>query len=119
MKRNLAVISGFVLAVLIVIGGVLSGQHQTRSGVIPLKNNDVPGFAELLKISFESLVKDKLSTDSVNSLTAGHENENDSFFYEANMARADWEQKEDEDHEDENKENNSDEEKKDENTNRR
>lgn len=111
MKRILAVISGLVLAVLIVIGGFLAEQHRTASGAIPIKNNDVAGFAELLKISFESVVKGKLSTDPVNSLTAGHENENGPLVYEVNIAKADPEQKDDEDHEEENKEN-SDEEKK-------
>ena len=107
MKRYLAVISGFVLAVLIVIGGFL-----TRSGVLPIKSNEAAGFAELLKISFESVVREKLLTDPVNSLTARHENESDPLVYEVTIAKTDPEQKEDEDHEDENKENHKDEKKK-------
>ncbi len=107
MKRLLAVISGLVLAVLIVMGGFL-----TQSGVLPIKSTDAAGFAELLKISFESVVKEKFLTDPVNSLTAGHGNESDPLVYEVAIAKTDPEQKEGEDHEDENKENIKDEKKK-------
>jgi hypothetical protein len=104
MKRLLAVISGLVLAVLIVIGGFL-----TRSGVLPIKSNEAAGFAELLKISFESVVRERLLTDPVNSLTARDGNESDPLVCGFAMAETDPKQKEGEDHEDENKKNHKDE----------
>ncbi len=109
MKRILTIIGGFVLAALIVVGGVFIGPYGNHGRALSVNGDEVTGLAEMLKVAFESVVKKGFSIDPVNVPMSGYGNAKGPSVLEVNTAKADPEQKEDEDHEDENKENNKDE----------
>ncbi len=90
------------MATLIVNGGIFAGRYGNQRRASAVNGDEVTGLAEMLKDSFETVVKRGFVEDPIHVPQSGYENIKARDF-EVNFVKNDKEQKEDEAYEEENK----------------